>query len=155
MKKSTIILTLKNRIKEADEMACALTELTPHQLNKIRFETAYEYLEKIIGTDNFGMEAIPKTGLFWGWWSREWLRIDEMLFMEYNGNKPLIRWDFILKTFYIKDYGVAEVNVSSAAQFREVYLKYHAAKPENYHLNSVVIDETWHQMIKNLANIKR
>ncbi|MEQ9426989.1 MAG: hypothetical protein RJQ09_21385 [Cyclobacteriaceae bacterium] len=53
---------------------------------RLRFETAYTYLEQVLGADVFGLHRLPRTSLFWGHWRREWYKIDKAVL---NTEEPL------------------------------------------------------------------
>ena len=131
-------------ILRMDAEICALTGLSWEELNTIRFETAYEFLEKVMGVDAYGLEVMPKTSQFWNWWSNQWLRVDEL----YVSN---LRFDVRQSTHYLEMRDRVQVNAESEERRLAYWKDYHEASRENYYIDEQLVHLTYHQLIKTLV----
>lgn len=123
--------SLRGDMAQMDDLVCRTTDISPEDLNELRFNAAYEYLEQIIGTDTYGLEQIPRTSEFWAHWRLLWLRIDQQIY--FGGDDcPAIITD--------QDPDTA----------RRLYLAYHEQNDRQYQLNSTLIDTAWHEYTKTL-----
>lgn len=127
------MIKLVKEIHEMSQVVCLYTGLSIEQLNEIRYEAAYDYLAKVIGTDTYGMEHLPRTPQFWGHWNLIWHRIDEIIMYGTDDKGPSITVDM------------------PQQQARQIYLEMHDINLKNYRLNSTLIDAAWHSFIKTLS----
>ena len=135
-------LTTKERaIMKVDAEICALTGLSWETLNTIRFETAYEFLEKVLGVDAYGLEVMPKTPMFWKWWSHEWLRVDELYLTK-------LRYDMRQGTHFLELRDRSQVNADSMERRLSFWKDYHEAREVNYYIDREVVEMTYHSLIK-------
>lgn len=117
-------------IAQMDDLVCAITGLTAEQLNEMRYEAAYTYLQEVIGTDSYGMQELPKTPEFWAHWRRVWYAFDEQLLMGTGEEPPVIPFD------------------CDARQACSLYTYYHSTK--RVALDDSLIHAAWHAFIKTL-----
>lgn len=137
---------LTQHIAELDEQVSALTGATQEQINEVRFELAYMFLEHVIGTDAWGMHELPLTPLFWTWWRREWARIDQEVVDIH------LQYDHKLQEYYCTYPNGKEVRVSSARQLRAIWAAHHYPHPDNYRLTGDLVHASWGRLIKSIAH---
>lgn len=127
-----------------DEQMSALTGLSQEQINGIRFESAFTYLDKVIGTDVHGMQLIPREPGFWGWWRREWYRVDELLMTEVQFCPRLMH--------HYLELGENQLALTSERRWREAWEVFHSPDPANYRVQNF---EGWHRMMREIVGSAR
>ena len=142
---------MNNRIQIAiermDEQVIALTGIGQLTINELRFETAYTFLQTVIGADEYGMEMLPKTPQFWNWWMNEWLRVDEQYMAR-------LCYDHRMNEHYIVLPGRREVSAHTNRLRLKHWLSLHDANSDNYPVNRATVERTYHQMIKKQTKKK-
>lgn len=148
-KRPTNIEQVRRAMAEMDAQICAFTGLSQEELEQIRFECAFTYLEKVIGTDSHGLELIPREPGFWGWWRRDWYRVDELLMEE-------VRFDTRMMVYFLeitsplapsRGGDCNELALTSAARWREAWEVFHSPDPANYRVTNF---PGWHKMMKSI-----
>jgi len=79
----THIELITQQMKATRARVRELTGLTNDALNEMIFEGAYAWLESI-GSDAYGLEHLPKTAEFWGFWKQEWHTVDAAFVQHIN-----------------------------------------------------------------------
>lgn len=139
---------LAEKIAEMDEMVVAIVGISTEDLYQVKFDFALKYLEEVIGTDTFGLAELPKTTAFWSHWRHLWYRVDHELFLGSEDSDCI---------FKLHDNGTHWLQRTSfgnmvITDMVSAYLQYHEIEQLSWQMNSAVIEESWHQTIKNLAN---
>lgn len=135
---------------ESDQRKQVLSwlQMGDHQLSELIFEQAYEYLEKVFGTDAYGMEQLPKTTEFWTWWRMEWNQIDRMFLeaikVQYKAEYP--EWYCVIADRDTGDLGA----VHTVKELHRHYLHYHEASMSNRFINSSTVRAHAHDMINSI-----
>ncbi|MEQ9466578.1 MAG: hypothetical protein RLN88_04150 [Ekhidna sp.] len=139
---------LKHHIEQMDQLVMAVTGLEQEHLAKVKFDFAYEYLEHVIGTDTYGLQELPKTAIFWGHWLKVWYQIDVELF---EGSEE------VAPVFLVHEgtgHWLQRTSIGNCVvhDMISAYLQYHEATRLGWQMNSAILEEGWHQTIKELAN---
>ncbi|MEO9475840.1 MAG: hypothetical protein ABJG41_09905 [Cyclobacteriaceae bacterium] len=131
-------------IAQADEQILSLTGLNQEELNELRFNTAYEFLRDIMGVDEYGLEVMPQTPLFWSWWRNEWFRVDERFLSN-------LRYD----TNQGDQYLIMPDRTQACAHSQELRLegwkRYHEASETNYYMSREILELSYHKLIKRIV----
>ena len=55
------------------------------QYGQFQMETGTEYLEKMLGSDDFAIGYLSKNSMFWRWWVNHWDKRDEQFINQASG----------------------------------------------------------------------
>lgn len=144
MKKTKTLTQIEAAIMRMDAEICALTGLSWEELNTIRFDTAYEFLEKVMGVDAYGLEVMPQTSQFWRWWVNQWLRVDELYLTK-------LRFDLHQGSHFLMMRDNTQVNADTEERRLAYWKDYHEASTDNYYIDEQLVNLTYHQMIKTIV----
>jgi hypothetical protein len=141
----TLVETLKLREYRTRKSLCDFLRYTDDDVNILIFEGAYEYLEKIFGTDAYGMKHLPQTAQFWSWWRKEWAKIDSMFVdnVEDQGDGWTVR---------ARDNDLCFQFCRDLEDLRAEYLYYHEISMNNRYINSEVVRAGAHEIMSAVIN---
>lgn len=142
----TIVESYKAHEQRTRKSLLQLLRYSEEDIAILIFEGAYEYLDKVFGTDEFGMSCIPKTSQFWDFWKKEWNHIDSMFVanvVEYSNYK--LMW-----TVRARDNDEIKLLCRTVEELREQYLYWHEASMSNRFINRDVVKSAAHHMIRNI-----
>jgi hypothetical protein len=134
-------------MREAQEQVSALCGFTSEEIGDMQFASAFECLERVLGSDQYGIDQLPKTSAFWHWWKEQWFRRDE----QFLNN---IKFDIETGKHIALIKNEGYLYVESASQFRQVYREYHRIDANNPEVNNNLMETSFHFMIKELAKNK-
>lgn len=133
MKDSTI--TRKEAPSERSERLkaaiCEILKCTPEQYAEFQYQSGLRYLKAYLPGDEEAAEMLSRCRIFWNWWRNHWTNRDEMFLCLHQEN-PLRDRQIIL----------------------QLYLQYNSGKmlADSIHPNSVVLNESYAQMITELVD---
>lgn len=142
----TIIETIKLREQQNRKLLLELLMITDEELTAKVFAGAFEYLEKVFGTDAYGMEHLPRTPQFWAWWTRQWNDIDSVFLGAIERHHEGI---YIIRS---RDNELSRYCLHSIESLREHHEYYHQAHMNNRYLNSNIVRAGMHKMIESIVN---
>lgn len=131
-------------MRHLDTQICGLTGISMDELSVLRFNTAYDFLSEVMGVDAYGLEVMPKTPLFWNWWSTEWMRVDDR-FMEN------LRFDIKQGGYFMVMPDGMQVNADSQARRLACWKEYHEASNSNYYISRELVELSYHNLIKEIV----
>jgi hypothetical protein len=150
----SLIDQLKQREQRNRTELLTLLKMDEEKLNMSIFEGAYEYLEKVFGTDAYGLKHLPNTAEFWTWWRMEWAKIDSIFLLAIHERVPdMPIYAEVLYIIRDRDNERGTTLIKSIRQLREEYYHYHEASMQNRYINSSIMRGGAHNMIT--AIIKR
>ncbi len=139
---------------ETRAMILSMCGLKEEALDNMRFEAAYEYLRVVLGVDAYGIDELPKHGMFWSWWFMQWHKRD-LIFLDrlrfeptlgkYTCRRPHEHGERVNNFQYV---------LHCPAHFRYFYGLYHCISKGNIYINSAVMEAGYHNLIKGLAKGK-
>jgi hypothetical protein len=148
-------MSLTQRLKEHEARTRArvlsILRITEDELAAMIFEEAYQYLEKVFGTDAYGLDHLPKTSEFWVWWKKNWHDIDSVFVGALDFDMCSDNSD-ILCTIRVRDNSEFYEAVRNVNELRQHYEHYHEASICNRYLNSTVVRAGMHNMIDSIIN---
>lgn len=153
MKRLTHIEQQRSRIIESEQLAKALCGYTDQEFADLQFESAYQYLDQVLGTDAWGMHEYPKHRAFWSWWRIQWHHIDLAIFgCPHKGIVGRLQYDLKLQAWYCSkpDSPEREYLINNARMMRRLYEIYHKVGVENRYINSAATEAAFHSMQKTL-----
>ena len=138
------LTNIEATILRTDQEICALTGISWEELNTLRFETAYEFLEKVMGVDTYGLERMPQTAQFWRWWQNEWLRVDERFLSN-------LRYDIRQDSHFLIMPDRVQVCADSMERRLAYWKDYHEASDANYFIDRELLEQSYHSLIKSIV----
>jgi len=145
----TLVETIKKREQQNRKTLLELLQISEDDLALQIFEGAYEYLEKVFGTDAYGLTHLPKTSQFWTWWKMEWNKIDHIFVSaveEHRTPKGI--------AYKVRDRDNTQIYCvcHNVQHLRDEYTYYHEAHMNNRYLNSDIVRAGMHNMIDSIVN---
>lgn len=109
----------------------ALLNCTELQYTKFQYTSGEIYLKTYLQGDDYAMDMLGRSKIFWSWWRNHWANRDEH-FMELHRSNP------------IRDKQV----------ITQLYLQYNAGSmlARCIHPNSVVLNESYAHMVDDLIH---
>lgn len=141
----TVVEIIKQHEQANSKLLLELLKVSQEELNEKVFAFAYEYLEKVFGTDAYGMEYLPKTPQFWTLWTKHWKEIDSVFIGAVESHHEGL---YIIRS---RDNELSSYCINSVEALRAHYDYYHQAHKNNPYLNNNVVDAGMHEMIKSIV----
>jgi hypothetical protein len=145
MSQATIIIKEQQEARDQILVLCGFTE---DRINELQWEGAIECLKKVLRSDEYGIYELPKSADFWLWWRDQWYRRDEQFLTS-------LKWDFDIDAYSCKlpDQDTW-MYLCSAADFGQMYLRYHRMTADNPLVNNNLMEASFHRMIKDIVRHK-
>lgn len=123
---------------ETKQLICKNIGVSESDYNKLVFETAYEYLNKIIPGDTFGMDLLTKSSSFWAWWENQWNRRERIFVREIDLDKV--------------NYIIAP---SEMQLIKDLWHETHEVGEMNIHPSRVIMENAYAEMIGDVFKERR
>lgn len=138
--------TILMQMKEARELVLSICGYDEEELSQMQFTAAFECLEKVLGSDEYGITELPKTTDFWIWWKDQWYRRDR-IFLD------RLRFDAELQKYTSVTPGhLTPLVLHEQRDFRYIYSLYHRVATDNIYINSAGMEYSFHNdVIKHLS----
>lgn len=136
-----------NRMQETREVVMALTGITTNELNELVYKRGIDCLKYVLRSDEYGITEMPKHPAFWSWWKMQWHRQD-LFFMD------RVKMNSTMDGFIanLPEMG-KHVVLEDAEAVRGAYLILHKTR-NNIYLNTALIEQSYHGLMKEIANTK-
>lgn len=142
---------VKTLIKEMDDVrqeVLAITGIAEEELSEWIYEAALKCLKDILGSDEYGINELPKRPEFWGWWKAQWYRRDRMFLDRLKFNPSLLKYQILIPGTGTETY------LHDQKHIRMAYELYHKVDRDNVYFNNGAIEYSYHQLIKCIGKSK-
>ncbi len=116
--------------KTNEKLLISAMEVSELDYNTHVMDVAYEYLEKNISKDVFGINFLLASKSFWIWWSIQWDRRNRIFINETRLNEV-----------------VAIIQPDARNMIRELYMETHCVSEIHVYPNRMVMEQSYAEMI--------
>jgi len=142
---SNRITLLEEQKKETRSLILEMCKISEEELSEMQWLCAFECLEKVLVTDQYGMDELPKNREFWNWWLDQWHRRDK-IFLEQ------MRFDAELQMYTCPfPGGTHRLILQNEDQYKYMYKLYHKVHQDNVYLNTPVIEYSFAQVFTEIV----